>query len=141
MIPNSFSGGCACGAIHYESTAAPIVMLHCHCRDCQRSTGGNFAAFAVLPREGFRMTRGQAKYHATPSEAGGMNQRGFCAECGSPLLSEPEAVPQIVAIHAASLADPAWFSPQIHVWTCDAHPTELMDPALPKFDRYPPAGE
>jgi hypothetical protein len=34
-----FSGGCACGAIRYECSAAPIFALNCHCRDCQRATG------------------------------------------------------------------------------------------------------
>ena len=35
-MPASFSGGCACGAIRYECSAAPLMMLNCHCRDCQR---------------------------------------------------------------------------------------------------------
>src|SRR4029453_9370183 len=26
-IPNTFTGGCACGAIRYESTAEPVLML------------------------------------------------------------------------------------------------------------------
>ncbi len=35
-----FTGGCSCGAIRYESTAEPIMMFKCHCRDCQQATGG-----------------------------------------------------------------------------------------------------
>jgi hypothetical protein len=38
-----FTGGCSCGAIRYESTAEPIMMFKCHCRDCQQTTGGGFA--------------------------------------------------------------------------------------------------
>jgi hypothetical protein len=35
----SFSGGCACGSIRYVCARAPVAMLNCHCRDCQRSSG------------------------------------------------------------------------------------------------------
>jgi hypothetical protein len=132
-----FSGGCACGAIRYESTAEPVVMLHCHCRDCQRASGGPFSAFVIVPTEAFKLSKGIPRFHASPSEAGGMTRRGFCEECGSPVAVKPDAVPQFVAIRAASLDDPSWFKPQIDVWTCDATPGDFMDPALPKFDKYP----
>ena len=51
-----FTGGCACGAIRYECTAEPIMMLKCHCRDCQHVTGDGFAAAVVcrLNRSGSR---------------------------------------------------------------------------------------
>ena len=39
-----FTGGCVCDAVSYEITAEPIMMLKCHCRDCQQITGGGFAA-------------------------------------------------------------------------------------------------
>jgi hypothetical protein len=35
--------------------------------------------------------------------------------------------------------DPSWFSPQVDVWTSDAHPWDQMNPALPKFEMYPPS--
>jgi len=45
--------------------------------------------------------------------------------------------PDIVAIRTASLNDPSWFSLQMDVWTSDAHPWDQMNPALPKFEKYP----
>ena len=30
-----FTDGCAYGAIRYQSTAEPVVMLKCYCRNCQ----------------------------------------------------------------------------------------------------------
>jgi len=132
-----FSGGCACGAIRYESTAAPVLMLHCHCRDCQRSSGGPFSSFVVVPKDAFKLLQGEPRIHTCPSDAGGLNHRSFCPDCGSPLMSQPDAVPGIVAIRTASLDDPSSFKPQMDVWTCDAHPWDQMNPALPKFEKFP----
>jgi hypothetical protein len=35
-------GGCACGAVRYRLTAAPLIVHACHCRDCQKTTGSAF---------------------------------------------------------------------------------------------------
>jgi hypothetical protein len=72
-----FQGGCACGAIRYESTAKPTMMLHCHCRDCQRSSGGPFSSFVVVPSDAFKLLQGSLRFHASPSEMGGKTRRGF----------------------------------------------------------------
>jgi hypothetical protein len=137
-ITTPFSGGCACGSIRYDSTAEPIVMLHCHCRDCQRSSGGPFSSFLVVAKEAFKLLQGSLRFHASPSQMGGQTHRGFCPDCGSPILVKPDAIPHLVAIRTASLDDPSWFNPQVNVWTSDAHPWDQMDPAVPKFENYPP---
>jgi hypothetical protein len=131
------TGGCACGAIRYETTAEPAVMFHCHCRDCQRASGGPFTSFVIVPAEAFRFSQGSVRLHDSPSHRGGKTHRGFCADCGSPILAKTDANPDIVAIRTASLDDASWFNPQMDVWTSDAHPWDQMNPALPKFEKYP----
>src|SRR6186713_1740180 len=116
-----FAGGCACGGIRYEATAEPVIMLNCHCRDCQRSSGGPFSSFVIVPTEAFKLLRGSPHFHASPSEAGGMTRRGFCPDCGAPVVVRPDVVPQYVAIRTASLDDPGCFNSQMDVWTSDAH--------------------
>jgi hypothetical protein len=89
-ITTPFLGGCACGAIRYESTTEPVMMLHCHCRDCQRSSGGPFSSFVIVPTEAFKLLEGSLRFHASPSERGGKTHRGFCPECGSPIAVKPD---------------------------------------------------
>jgi hypothetical protein len=136
-ITTPFLGGCACGAVRYESTAKPIVMLHCHCRDCQQSSGGPFSSFVVVPTEDFKLLQGSLRFHASPSQMGGKTHRGFCPECGSPIQTKPDSAPHLVAIRTASLDDPSWFNSQIDVWTSDAQLWDQMNPAVPKFPFYP----
>jgi hypothetical protein len=131
-----FTGQCACGAIRYESTATPVAMLHCHCSDCQRASGGPFSSLVVVPAESFKLLQGSPRFHPSPSEMGGMTRRGFCPDCGAPVVVRPDAAPQIVAIRTTSLDDPSWFKPQMDVWTSDAHPWDEMNSALPRHEKY-----
>lgn len=73
-----FAGGCVCEAARYECSAEPIMMFKCHCRDCQRVIGRGFVAGLLVPGSAFRLTKGQLRYHFTPSLAGGQHKRGFC---------------------------------------------------------------
>jgi hypothetical protein len=74
-------GGCQCGAIRY-AFYAPFENAHvCHCRMCQRATGGLFAALAGTAPENFAWTRGTPGYFASSSLA----KRAFCEKCGTPL--------------------------------------------------------
>lgn len=136
-ITEPFTGGCACGAIRYESSAKPVLMLHCHCRDCQRASGGPFSSYVIVPKEAFKLTKGSPRFHDSPSEAGGQTHRGFCPDCGAPIVVNADAAPQFAAVRTASLDDPSGFILQMDVWTCDAHSWDQMNPALPKFDKYP----
>jgi hypothetical protein len=75
------TGGCQCGAIRY-AFYAPLENAHvCHCRMCQRASGGVFAALAGGKPENFAWTRGTPSFFASSSLA----QRGFCEKCGTPL--------------------------------------------------------
>ncbi len=66
-----------------------------------------------------------------------MTRRGFCPDCGSPVAVMPDSNPDVVGIRTASLDDPSWFKQEMDAWTSDAYPWDEMNPALPKFEKYP----
>src|SRR5947208_16511920 len=96
-MPTTFTGGCACGAIRYEVSADPIVMFNCHCRDCQKTSGGPYTPVFYVPAKAFKITNGSPKYHGTTSEMIGHNQRCFCPDCGSRLFGGKTALGQGIA--------------------------------------------
>jgi len=111
-------------------------MFNCHCRDCQRTTGGAFTPVVYVPAKAFKITKGSPRYYSTTSEMVGQNRRGFCPECGSGLFGG--ATEQGQGITASSLDDPSLFKPQMHIWASDAQPWDQLDPKLPSFEKYPP---
>jgi len=135
-----FSGGCACGAIRFECSAAPIGMVNCHCRDCQKASGGSFSPTVIVPAAALRLVQGEPTYHQVRAESGHTARRAFCAYCGTPLFAASTAKRDCAGIKAGSLDDPSWFKPEADVWTCSAQPWDHMDPAVPKFvkGRLPP---
>jgi hypothetical protein len=133
-----FTGGCVCGEVRYECTAEPMLMLKCHCRDCQRTSGGPYIPVVVVPFEAFRITKGVIQHHATPSLQGGHNQRGFCPKCGSRLTGAENPAKGYIGVVASSLDDPSWFRPRLDIFVADAQPWDLMEPDLPKYREYMP---
>ena len=95
-----YTGGCQCGAVRYAFAAEPKSTF-CHCRMCQKATGGVFAALSMIQKADLTWTRGEPAYYASSNVA----RRGFCAACGSPLTFEYLAKDRM-EVTTGSLDDP-----------------------------------
>src|SRR6185437_4547345 len=126
------TGGCVCGEVRYECSAEPLLMLKCHCRDCQQITGGPYVPAVIMPFKAFKIVKGSLQRYGTPSLAGGHDLRGFCAKCGSRLTGAESPERGIIGITASSLDDPSWFKPAMDIFVSDAPSWDLMEAALPK---------
>ena len=128
------SGGCACGAVRYQATVDPVLMLNCHCRDCQRAGGGAYAPLVIVPKAGLRL-HGELRYHRSTGDNGMAVERGFCPNCGSQIAILLERLPDIVALQAGSLADPSRFVPAMDAFTECAQPWDHLPAERKKFPR------
>jgi hypothetical protein len=128
-----------CKAVRYEVSAEPMAVMNCHCRDCQYASGGGYSTAVVVPRGTLKVTKGTPKGYSSKGESGGTVTRHFCADCGSPLFSEPQAGPFQV-VKAASLDDPSWLTVIGALYTSSAQPWAHIDPAKPQFPKMPPRG-
>lgn len=133
----SFSGGCACGDVRYECSSEPLAMLNCHCRDCQRSSGAPFASGVVVPTNAVEII-GSPKAYSVRASSGVLATRSFCANCGSPLFTTGEAMPDFMSIRYTSFDDTSAFRPALDIWTSSAAPWVCLDEALPHFAQSPP---
>lgn len=85
------TGGCLCGAVRYESKEPPIRGFYCHCTICQKNYGGLFQATVQFSGSVVQFTKGELKYYRASNFA----KRGFCAECGSPIVFLYEGNPHV----------------------------------------------
>jgi len=130
-MPQKLSGGCACGAIRYECDADPVIMMNCHCRDCQKASGSAYAAIVVVPKGAVKI-RGEPRYHKVVAQSGKVTQRGFCPNCGSQIILMSERRPDALGLQAGSLDDPSTYQPIMDVFTSSSQPWDHMDPKVQK---------
>jgi len=133
-----YTGGCACGAIRFEIADEPIVMNDCQCRDCQARSGTGHGSYLTFPsRQSVKLT-GEATQWDIVGDSGHVKTRAFCPGCGSPVYLTFAPAPDLIAVHAASLDNPARFVPQKVMYNSRQHIWDTLDPSLTKFDKMPP---
>lgn len=92
----SVSGGCQCGAVRFTAERLGAASI-CHCRMCQRATGGFFGPY--VDAHELVWTSGPPSYFASSDAV----RRGFCAACGTPLSFESKGA---VGVMIGALDDP-----------------------------------
>ncbi|MCC5884943.1 MAG: GFA family protein [Gammaproteobacteria bacterium] len=133
------AGGCLCGAIRYRFPRASVLTAaHCHCTDCQKATGSGKATIVFLPTEVLEL-EGSCKTYTVIGTDGSHVTRGFCPDCGSPIISYVTEVPAVKFIKAGSLDDPSWVAAQSSYWNRSAVDWSPVDPRIPSFPGNPPA--
>ncbi len=138
------TGGCLCGAIRYEITEPEIDAELCHCRMCQRFSGGPVLAWASFPKEALRFTQGEPKYyqssHGNPKyyESSPIAERGFCPNCGSSLTYRG-LVPQLsdwIFVCVGCFDNPETFAPTWHLGIENQMPWLDIHDDLPRVRCY-----
>ena len=112
----TLNGRCMCGDIRYELLQAPEFMGVCHCKHCQRQSGSAFSTMAGVPRESFRLLRGEPTLYHGPADSGYDTEIGFCGRCGSPLYTLLANQSDMIYLKTGTLDETDWFEPQFHVW-------------------------
>lgn len=134
---STIQGACLCGSVHYSSTQLPVMTAICHCRDCQKQSGGAFSVNVMLPAEGFIAAGQTLASYRTRGGSGQPVRRFFCSHCGSPLYTELAVMPGMLAVKAGTLSDPEMVIPNLHVWCASAQPWVAIDSAIPSFQQNP----
>ncbi len=109
-------GGCVCGAVRYRVHAPPLSVYACHCKDCQRFSGGPFSVAMAIHLADFSLDRGEPARLAKPADSGRVVGVRFCRDCGTRLWHEPAHSPHLVNIAAGTLDDCSWARPAAEVW-------------------------
>jgi adenylate cyclase len=105
------TGGCMCGAIRYEAREHPTETGYCHCSRCQKASGNLFISYAVFPTDALKITCGKPKFfQSSPSL-----DRGFCSDCGTPVVHYYLKGNDIVIVMLGSMDHPEEWPPTMHV--------------------------
>ena len=137
MIDEIQKGGCLCGNVSYEfNKPSSMTTHHCHCKDCQKSTGSGKATIMLIPKDELKIS-GELKFYTVTGSAGSHVTRGFCENCGSPLVSFVEEYADIRFIKLGSLNDSSWVNVESNFWSSTANSWSPADEEIFSFTHNP----
>jgi len=111
-------GGCLCGQVRFSVTDDNPTVALCHCTHCQKLTGSAFSLNALSPREKFSVS-GSMKSYDDVGDSGKPLKRWFCPECGSPIWTDAEAMPDTAIVKGGCFDDTSWLKPTLQIF-CDS---------------------
>lgn len=134
-------GGCLCGALRYEVEKQPARTTMCHCKFCQRATGGAYLVEPVFNKADFSIIRGKPKRYMHVSEGSGKEVNiHFCDTCGTKLFLTFERFEGAVGVYGGTLDDPNWLkiTPQNskHIFLDFALKGTVIPPHFDTYNRH-----
>lgn len=130
-------GRCFCGRIRLTTSAAPVAVRTCWCRDCQYLGAGSGTVNAVFATESVAIDGDISEYVST-ADSGATMTRGFCAHCGTPVSSRSDTKPKLVVLRVGLFDDPSALVPALTIWTESAPDWACLDEKIPGTPRQPP---
>lgn len=120
------TGGCRCGAVRFEASAAPHHLSYCHCADCRRATGAPVSAFVGFAADAV------AYFGEAPGVfRNGPVARSFCGTCGSPIAYADDRLAGSVWFMLGAMDRPADYEPTLHAYVREQLPFLRMSDGLP----------
>jgi len=130
----SISGGCQCGAIRFRVDGDLGEASICHCRMCQKATGGLFGPYVSVKLAELIWTRGERKRFQSSNKV----WRGFCEACGTPLTFEYQGGPALMGLAIGALDDPSVARPAEQLGSPSKLPWLDELPSLPTHEPTEP---
>jgi hypothetical protein len=135
-MEDDLSGGCACGAVRYRLTSAPMFVHCCHCRDCQRQTGSAFVINALIETDRVAMLAGAPEPVAMPTDSGSPHDIYRCPACRTALWSDYGRRKVLRFVRVGTLDRPAALPPDVHIYTRSKLPWVALPEGAPAFEAY-----
>jgi hypothetical protein len=137
-----FDGGCTCRFVRYRMTTRPLFIHCCHCRWCQRETGGAFALNALIEADRVELLQGEVEIINTPSNSGKGQKISRCPKCRVAVWSNYAGGGDAVRfIRVGTLDEPDRLPPDIHIYTASKQPWVVLPADVPAVAEYYRASE
>ena len=139
IVENGMSnlrGSCMCGAIQFDTTAAPAFSVNCHCQDCRAATGAAYATINFVAADQITVKGTPKKFEHT-ADSGNILTKHFCSNCGSTLFTSNSARNNMMGIMAGVVSNIEDVKPQLNVFVSSKIPSTPLDNNIPAHEKMP----
>ncbi len=126
-----YKGSCLCSTVKYEVRGDLGPAIYCHCSRCRKATATAFATNAAVAASDFVIIEGESSMKAFDSSSG--VQRFFCSNCGSPIISRRDTMPEVVRLRLGTLDTPLPAPPAAHYFVASKAGWYEIHDGLPQF--------
>lgn len=123
-------GGCYCGRVRLRFDTAPQSVIHCHCGQCRRLSGGAFTTWISVARSALQI---EGAEHLQAFDATANVTRHFCRTCGTHVYTGDRRLPEVAGLPAGVVDDGRVVTPQAHYFVDDRTPWHVPDDGLPWY--------
>lgn len=99
-----YTGSCLCGGVQFEIEGAIPPIQICHCMQCRKAQGTALVTNVPIETKAFTLRQGGellASYESSPGKV-----RVFCKQCGSPIFSKRDTLPDVLRIRLGLINEP-----------------------------------
>ncbi|NQZ80780.1 MAG: GFA family protein [Colwellia sp.] len=132
------NGACQCGQLTYKLHKKPIMVLACHCTECQKLSTSPFSITAIVEASAIEFS-GKMNKWSRVADSGNKNNAMFCPTCGNRIYHyNPDDKETIkLKLKPVSLTDDRIFIPSAHVWVCEKLSWYKLPDDVQVFDKQP----
>lgn len=133
-------GSCLCGTVRFAIDGRVSPLQYCHCRNCQKTSGGAFVAAVAARTRDVRWLAGEdgVEVYALPVRVEPPPYRAaFCRRCGSPVPIVDRERPYAI-VPVGSLDGQPELTPFRHIFVALNPPWFEIRDRLPQFDHHVP---
>ena len=129
-------GSCQCGQLTYQLLEAPLMVIVCHCKECQKLSTSAFSITAVVKTNAVKF-EGKLKDWSRLADSGNTNAAKFCPDCGNRIYHYNPAEPDKIKLKPSNLSDTSIIQPTAHVWVSEKQDWVQIPDHIKQYDKQP----
>lgn len=129
-------GSCQCGEITYQLFKPPLMIVACHCTECQKLSTSAFSITAVVNSNAIEF-QGNLKDWSRIADSGNVNAAKFCPTCGNRIYHYNPNEPDKIKLKPSNLSDTSIIKPTVHVWTSEKQDWYQLPDDVKIFEKQP----
>ena len=132
-----YKGSCLCGEVKFEVQGPIESVINCHCIECRKAQGAAFGTNGFVNLSDFKIISGSDNMKSYESSPG--KQRCFCGNCGSPIISKRDAMPDKVRVRLGTLDGEIKEQPTCHLFVGEKANWLSINDSLPQYEGFEPS--
>lgn len=129
-------GSCQCGNVTYELLEPPLLVVACHCKQCQKLSTSAFSITAMV-NAGSVKFQGKLKDWSRVADSGNISAAKFCPECGNRIYHYDPKDPEKLKLKPSNLSDTSIINPTVHVWVSEKQEWYQIPDGVKVFSKQP----